>query len=251
MSARSTGSASPAIKPERTPSETRASPSLQLDTPLLPHSATATSPEPTTAISSETLLPASSPPRGIPNTPILSQPAPYMPPSSADLAYLASLPTPTVSQELDSRYGSIPGAALARPTARAQNSNSTERNVHAEPSPASSTPPSIADTSPPFASPDQKLLPPYPGQRPPSVLPPNAVLSSASREWEGMTSQGVRVRRTDTWVVGQGWGRHMRVIEGLGPGRPRRSDTARVSHVGEAGTAECEEMGGVERHGTW
>lgn len=82
--------------------------------------------------------------------------------------------------------------------------------------------------------------PSYPDQAPPSLLPPNAILSSGAREWEGMTNDGVKVHRRDTWIVGQGWGRHLRVIDGLGPRRPVSTG------VGERGKEK-----GAGRHRTW
>ena len=100
------------------------------------------------------------------------------------------------------------------------------KELSLNPTSASSDPANVTGPNYPHAE-----IPPQSHQRPPSFLPPDTVLSSASREWEGMTSQGIKLRRKDTWVVGQGWGRHVRVIDGLGPRKSASTGTAGIEGV--------------------
>ena len=203
---------SPRTKTSRTSSQTRGSP--------LSH--------PTRA--SPTAVPSGSPlslSRSIPSrstSPRPPRPPPYKPPRSADLAYMGSLPTPTVQPVVDQRYHQhVPSEGNNPPNPQSLPTNSKEGNMP----PSSQYMPGNAGN---------------PSQRAPPLLPPNAILSSASREWEGVTSQGVKVQRRDTWVVGQGWGRHMRVYDASSANR-RAASTGIAVHA----TERAPEEGGRHR----
>ena len=196
------------------------------------------------------------------SSPIMAtSPSSYHPPTirlpnSSDLAYLASLPTPTVQQHMDPRYDSTLNDVTAQPN--------TEQAMNPGPMAMASptqTPPDPSSThytdegNPPIGQGSgayQESLPPYPSQRPPFFLPPNAILSCASRDWEGTTSGGVRIQRRDTWIVGQGWGRHLRVFQGVESRRqsPTESDQEANRSPGAEGYYGVEQRG-VERHRTW
>ena len=207
MSTTSSRTPSPTTKSSQLHSQTRRSPISQ------PNRASPTTLPPGSPLSSPPSVPSISTSPGPPRAP------PYRAPRSGDLAYIGSLPTPTVQPVVNQRYPQhSPGEASNHP-----NSQTT---------PINSKDPDMPAVSQPMQG-ETKM----PNQQTPSLLPPNAILSSASRDWEGVTSQGVKVQRRDTWAVGQGWGRHMRVYDTSSGNRRAASTGMAVGRV-ERGQGE-------------
>jgi hypothetical protein len=179
---------------------------------------------------------ATSPPQLWSSTPELShqalspEPPPWRQPTSNDLAFLASLPIPTVYQPTDPRYDFTTHVnpqyysdELSNPSTRPQEIDPSINTTFNQWNSASSF-------SPPVYPPgqfnyhqgnnfdDSSQVPVYP-------LHPGTILGAGSRQWQGISNQNVRMYRRDTWIVGQRWGRHLRVFEGVRQPNPDESST--------------------------
>ena len=200
-------------------------------------------------------------------------------PSSADLAFISSLPAPCVRSYAE-RSESLPASeahvdpvghgphAPAASNPRTPSPPSFPTVTHASPtSPpptvsrlGPSTPPPVSNraalsalSSTPPASPQLQSGPAAPA--PVTANPPNAVededFEAAStlvhchrKLWTGQTAHGVRLQRGDTWALGPAWRRHVRVIEGVSTASP-------PSVEANAAAMEVEVGPGVPRPGTW
>ena len=266
-SAHSSHSPSPEVATIMTPPQPRSSPSLPTDTSLISPSPDT---DPAEAKAPGEISPAGSPspsssagPQSstMPTSPPSAHPPPLRLPNSAELAYLGALPTPTVQLVNDPRYGcashSIYSSVTGTYTQSSETTSQTPSLGVTTVPPSTYPADSAAHAQPgPTNRPDAQPLPPYYDAYPSSFLPNDAILSSASRDWEGATNQGVRVLRRDTWIIGQSWGRHLRVLEGTGDPRGRPHDSRKASDEGppSAGAEGYYGEGripGVERHQTW
>lgn len=116
-------------------------------------------------------------------------------PTSGELAFLAGLPVPTVRPDDDVHDGDNKGKEKEASTFNARDSPAGARS-HFLDDPVSGS--AIS----------------------PSSLPgPTEILAASSRRWTG-NFDGSVVHRRDTWVVGEKWGRHVRVIDVGSRGTP-------------------------------
>ena len=169
--------------------------------------------------------PSLPPSQGSTPPPTGDRPPPWKLPTSNELAFICSLPVPTVRQLADPRHE--PAAANTQPALQSPDAQPWARALDSSQASTTGSLGSNASQDSPQADPPHYIHDPHPDPNSTNPLPfqppRETILGSASRQWQGMTAQGVHIQRHDTWIIGQGWGRHVRVFEGKSSTSSRRS----------------------------